>query len=70
MNDIAPAPALTPDPALKADTVSFGYEDIPATEKTARVGGVFSNVASKYDLMNDAMSAACTGCGRTASSAA
>ncbi len=38
------------------DTVSFGYEDIPAAEKTARVGGVFSNVAAKYDLMNDAMS--------------
>ncbi len=38
------------------DTVSFGYEDIPASEKTARVGGVFSNVAAKYDLMNDAMS--------------
>lgn len=40
-----------------SDTVSFGYEDIPATEKTARVGGVFTNVASRYDLMNDAMSA-------------
>ena len=39
-----------------SDTVSFGYEDIPATEKTARVGGVFTNVASRYDLMNDAMS--------------
>jgi demethylmenaquinone methyltransferase/2-methoxy-6-polyprenyl-1,4-benzoquinol methylase len=38
------------------DTVSFGYEDIAATEKTARVGEVFSSVASKYDLMNDAMS--------------
>ncbi|MEN2785559.1 class I SAM-dependent methyltransferase [Sphingomonas qilianensis] len=38
------------------DTVSFGYEDIPAQEKTARVGGVFTNVAAKYDLMNDAMS--------------
>jgi demethylmenaquinone methyltransferase / 2-methoxy-6-polyprenyl-1,4-benzoquinol methylase len=38
------------------DTVSFGYEDIPVTEKTARVGGVFTNVAAKYDLMNDAMS--------------
>ena len=38
------------------DTVSFGYEDIPAGEKTARVRGVFSNVAAKYDLMNDAMS--------------
>ena len=38
------------------DTVSFGYEDIAAEEKTARVGGVFSSVASSYDLMNDAMS--------------
>ena len=38
------------------DTVSFGYEDIAPEEKTARVGAVFSNVASKYDLMNDAMS--------------
>ena len=38
------------------DTVSFGYEDIAPDEKTARVGAVFSNVASKYDIMNDAMS--------------
>jgi demethylmenaquinone methyltransferase/2-methoxy-6-polyprenyl-1,4-benzoquinol methylase len=37
-------------------TVSFGYEDISETDKTARVGAVFSNVARKYDLMNDAMS--------------
>jgi demethylmenaquinone methyltransferase / 2-methoxy-6-polyprenyl-1,4-benzoquinol methylase len=37
-------------------TASFGYEDIDATEKTARVGGVFSNVAKSYDRMNDAMS--------------
>jgi len=39
------------------DTVSFGYEDIAASEKTSRVGAVFSNVAAKYDVMNDAMSA-------------
>lgn len=39
------------------DTVPFGYEDIPATEKTARVGEVFAKVARKYDIMNDAMSA-------------
>lgn len=39
-----------------SDTVSFGYQNIPASEKTARVGGVFTNVASRYDLMNDAMS--------------
>ncbi len=38
------------------DTVSFGYQDIAASEKTQRVGEVFRNVASRYDLMNDAMS--------------
>ena len=38
------------------DTVSFGYEEVSADEKTERVGAVFSNVAAKYDIMNDAMS--------------
>lgn len=38
------------------DTVSFGYEQVSPEEKTRRVGGVFSNVARKYDVMNDAMS--------------
>ncbi len=38
-------------------TVSFGYEDIAATDKEARVGAVFSSVAKNYDRMNDAMSA-------------
>ena len=38
------------------ESVSFGYEDISPQEKTARVGAVFSGVASRYDLMNDAMS--------------
>ncbi len=41
---------------MSEETVSFGYEDIAADEKTARVGAVFSNVARKYDIMNDAMS--------------
>ncbi len=40
-----------------SSTVSFGYEDIAASEKTARVGDVFKSVAPSYDLMNDAMSA-------------
>jgi demethylmenaquinone methyltransferase/2-methoxy-6-polyprenyl-1,4-benzoquinol methylase len=40
-----------------SEQVSFGYEDIPAEEKAARVGEVFSSVARKYDVMNDAMSA-------------
>ena len=39
------------------DKVSFGYEDVEPQEKTRRVRGVFSNVASRYDLMNDFMSA-------------
>ena len=38
------------------DKVSFGYEDVDPQEKTRRVGGVFSNVAARYDLMNDLMS--------------
>src|ERR1700759_3580515 len=38
------------------DTVSFGYEDVAPDEKTRRVGGVFTSVAARYDLMNDAMS--------------
>ena len=39
-----------------SDQVSFGYEDVDPQEKTARVGAVFSSVAGKYDIMNDAMS--------------
>jgi len=40
-----------------SETVSFGYEDIAPEDKTGRVGAVFSSVAKKYDVMNDAMSA-------------
>jgi demethylmenaquinone methyltransferase/2-methoxy-6-polyprenyl-1,4-benzoquinol methylase len=39
-----------------SEQASFGYEDIPADEKAQRVGAVFSSVARKYDIMNDAMS--------------
>ena len=39
-----------------SDQVSFGYEDVDPQEKTRRVGEVFSGVARKYDIMNDAMS--------------
>ena len=38
------------------DTVSFGYQQVSPAEKTQRVGGVFTSVAARYDLMNDAMS--------------
>ena len=39
-----------------SEQVSFGYEDVEPEEKTRRVGAVFSGVAAKYDVMNDAMS--------------
>ena len=38
-------------------TTHFGYETVPEAEKAGRVHGVFSSVASRYDLMNDLMSA-------------
>jgi demethylmenaquinone methyltransferase / 2-methoxy-6-polyprenyl-1,4-benzoquinol methylase len=38
-------------------TVSFGFEQVSETEKVARVKAVFGSVASRYDLMNDLMSA-------------
>ncbi len=39
-----------------SEQVSFGYQSVDPEEKTRRVGAVFSNVAAKYDVMNDAMS--------------
>jgi demethylmenaquinone methyltransferase / 2-methoxy-6-polyprenyl-1,4-benzoquinol methylase len=35
----------------------FGYETVAAAEKVARVGAVFDSVATRYDVMNDLMSA-------------
>jgi demethylmenaquinone methyltransferase/2-methoxy-6-polyprenyl-1,4-benzoquinol methylase len=35
----------------------FGFETVDEREKAGRVKGVFSSVASKYDVMNDLMSA-------------
>ncbi|MES2215440.1 MAG: bifunctional demethylmenaquinone methyltransferase/2-methoxy-6-polyprenyl-1,4-benzoquinol methylase UbiE [Pseudomonadota bacterium] len=34
----------------------FGFKKVPFADKARMVGEVFSSVASKYDLMNDAMS--------------
>ncbi len=39
------------------ETVSFGFQEVRASEKAGRVRGVFDAVANKYDLMNDLMSA-------------
>ncbi|WP_124084950.1 bifunctional demethylmenaquinone methyltransferase/2-methoxy-6-polyprenyl-1,4-benzoquinol methylase UbiE [Pseudogemmobacter humi] len=38
-------------------TTHFGFRDVPEEEKAGLVHGVFSSVASKYDVMNDLMSA-------------
>jgi len=38
------------------DKVQFGDQLVEPEEKTRRVGGVFSSVARRYDLMNDLMS--------------
>jgi demethylmenaquinone methyltransferase/2-methoxy-6-polyprenyl-1,4-benzoquinol methylase len=39
-----------------AKTTHFGYRTVPEDQKAGMVHGVFSSVASKYDVMNDAMS--------------
>ena len=46
----------TPDENRQAGTTHFGYREVPTAEKQKLVGEVFSSVAGKYDLMNDAMS--------------
>ena len=37
-------------------TTHFGFETVQEADKAGRVRGVFSSVASKYDVMNDVMS--------------
>lgn len=41
----------------KDKKTDFGFEEVTPDEKTERVRGVFSSVASRYDIMNDLMSA-------------
>ena len=37
-------------------TTHFGFSEVPEAEKAGKVHGVFSSVASRYDIMNDLMS--------------
>ena len=39
------------------ENTHFGFKTVAENEKQAKVGEVFHSVASKYDLMNDVMSA-------------
>jgi len=47
----------TDSPDKSADTTHFGYKDVPVDDKADLVKGVFDSVASRYDIMNDLMSA-------------
>ena len=53
---VVPTPLANGLEAQAMDKVSFGREQVEPAEKTQRVRGVFSSVASRYDLMNDLMS--------------
>jgi demethylmenaquinone methyltransferase/2-methoxy-6-polyprenyl-1,4-benzoquinol methylase len=44
---------MTHDPQ---DTTHFGFQTVPEADKAGMVHGVFTRVASKYDVMNDVMS--------------
>ncbi|ROU01285.1 bifunctional demethylmenaquinone methyltransferase/2-methoxy-6-polyprenyl-1,4-benzoquinol methylase UbiE [Histidinibacterium lentulum] len=44
------------DETAPESTTHFGYQTVPEAEKAGRVRGVFSSVASRYDVMNDLMS--------------
>ena len=44
-------------PDTSAETTHFGYKSVPVSEKVDHVKDVFDSVASRYDIMNDLMSA-------------
>ncbi|MDO7709018.1 MAG: class I SAM-dependent methyltransferase, partial [Paracoccaceae bacterium] len=39
-----------------SNTTHFGFQTVNESEKAGLVHGVFTRVASKYDIMNDVMS--------------
>src|SRR5258707_419135 len=45
------------DMDLPDQTTHFGFRDVPLGDKQTLVNDVFHSVASRYDLMNDLMSA-------------
>ncbi|CEQ39508.1 SPOSA6832_01030, partial [Sporobolomyces salmonicolor] len=51
-----PGPSASSSAASSSSTTHFGFRDVPEQLKESLVRGVFSSVASSYDVMNDAMS--------------
>lgn len=41
---------------MSGETVDFGFTTVRREDKASRVRGVFDNVATRYDVMNDSMS--------------
>src|SRR5512141_775736 len=54
MSEPAPQKPEQPGPGKSVD---FGYTEVPRERKSKLVREVFDSVATKYDLMNDLMSA-------------
>jgi demethylmenaquinone methyltransferase/2-methoxy-6-polyprenyl-1,4-benzoquinol methylase len=44
-------------PDTSTDSTHFGFQTVPVEEKADRVKDVFDSVATRYDIMNDLMSA-------------
>lgn len=49
-------PAADTEQEASSQTTHFGFTFIPTAEKIEKVRAVFDSVASRYDIMNDAMS--------------
>jgi len=47
---------MPPSPAA-SQTTHFGFQTVPETDKANKVAAVFESVATRYDVMNDLMSA-------------
>ncbi|ORY89448.1 Ubiquinone/menaquinone biosynthesis methyltransferase UbiE [Leucosporidium creatinivorum] len=52
----APPPPQPNASAASGPSTHFGFKDVPEALKESMVKGVFSSVATSYDVMNDAMS--------------
>jgi demethylmenaquinone methyltransferase/2-methoxy-6-polyprenyl-1,4-benzoquinol methylase len=48
---------MTPRKPGMSDSTHFGFEQVSPDDKARRVRGVFDSVATRYDLMNDLLSA-------------